>query len=108
MTAAIKTIPPLSMAITFRPGRTYTLMELVVLARRGLETRRLTHQQAADYLSKNFPMKRSDSRTFHRAQVGAALSNPERNPRMVMLLVEAFTDYKVHTPARYLLDRKEK
>ncbi len=108
MTAAIETTPPSSMAISFRPGRTYTLKELVELARRGLETRRLTHQQAADYLSEHFPMKRSDSRKYHRAQVGAALSNPERNPRMVMLLVEAFTDYTVHTPARYLLDRKEK
>ena len=94
------------MAATFRPGRTYALTELAELARRGIEAHGLTHQQVSEHLNEHGPEPRRGK--YHRAQIGAALSQPEKNPGMVMLLIETFTDYTVHTPARYLLDRKEK
>ena len=107
MTLAIAPSSYSFMAKTFRPGRTYTLDELAELARRGIENQGLTQQQAADHLNEHYPTARKGSAKFHRAQVGAAIANPERNPRMLLLLIEAFTDYTVRTPPRYLLDRKE-
>ena len=104
MPDAIDHTPVTPMGTVFRPGRTYTLIELAELARRNLEHRGLTQQQAADFLNEHATPQRGK---YHRVQVGAALSQPEKNPGMVMLLIEMFTDYAVRTPARYLLDRKE-
>lgn len=90
--------------IRFRSGSSYTLEELAELARRGLEDRGLTQQQAADYLNEHFTPERGQ---FHRPQISSALRQPETNPGMVLLLVRAFTDYVVIEPARYTIQRKK-
>lgn len=85
----------------FRAGSTYTLDELAELARRGIEGR--TQTEAAEYLNTHYP---SDRGQYTKQQISNALRNPVANPGMILLLVEAFTDYKTDQQARYLLERK--
>lgn len=91
------------MATTFRNGSSYTLTELVDLVRRGLKEKGMTQAEAAAYLNEHYEPTRGK---YHRSQVGAALSDPETNPGMVLLLVQAVTDYEVKEPPRYKLSRK--
>ena len=92
------------MSKTYRAGRAYTIEELAELARSAMETRGITQAQAAEVLTKQFEAKRG--KRFQQPQVSAALKDPEKNPGMVMLLVEAFTDYRVNETAKYTLEKK--
>ncbi len=86
----------------FRTGSTYTLGELAELARRGLEGR--TQTEAAAYLNAHHPSNRG---RFTKQQISNALRNPVGNPGLILLLVEAFTDYKMDQQPRYLLERRK-
>lgn len=91
-------------ATSFRNGSSYTLQELAELVRRGLKEKGLTQVEAAAYLNAHFEPIRGK---YHRPQVSAALTNPDTNPGMVLLMVEAFTDYEIKEAPRYKLSRKE-
>ena len=96
---------PDTVMIKYKPGRTYSVTELAELARRAMEQKNITQQQAAEELSRQFEAKRGSR--FQQPQVSAALGDPEKNPGMVMLLIEAFTDYRVNETTKYTLERKE-
>ena len=88
----------------YKTGRAYSIADLAELARSTMEQKNITQQQAAEELSRQFEAKRGSR--FQQPQVSAALSDPEKNPGMVMLLVEAFTDYRVSEAAKYTLEKK--
>ena len=92
------------MSTTYRTGHAYTIEELAELARSAMETKGVTQNQAAEELTKRFEAKRG--KRFQQPQVSAALKDPEKNPGMVMLLVEAFTDYRVNEKAKYTLEKQ--
>ena len=81
----------------------YALAELAELARRGLHARGLTQQQAADWLNEHVETTRGK---IYRAQVTRALQDPERNPALVLLIVNHFTDYDVEPVPKYEIRRK--
>ena len=89
--------------VQFRAGRFYTLEELSELARRDMTAKGITQVQAANMLNERFDPTRGQ---YHRTQISAALKHPERNPGMVLLLVETVTDYTTDQVPRYLLERK--
>ncbi len=98
------TLNPDMVDVQFRAGRFYSLEELAELARRSLETQGLTQTKAAAILNERYEGQRG---RFYQTQVSAALKDPTRNPAMVLLLVEAFTDYKTDQQPRYLLERRK-
>jgi len=89
--------------VTFRSGSTYTIAELAELARRGMQTRGLTQVKAAEYLNEHFDPPRG---RVAQPQISAALRAPEANPGLVLLMVQAFTDYDVDEMPRYFITRK--
>lgn len=91
---------------SFQTGETYTLDELASLARHGLDTFQggITQVEAADYLNKHHGGIRGQ---YSQAQISGALKNPGRNPAMIRLLVEAFTDYRLDEKPRFLLHQAD-
>ena len=89
----------------FRGGRSYTITELAKLARHGLKTYQggITQEEAAKELNERFTPQRGE---FRQSQVSMALKDPAKYPGMVMLLIEAFTDYRVNEQAKYTIERK--
>ena len=91
--------------VQYRAGRFYTLDELAELARRGLETYEggISQSRAAEILNEHHTGTRGK---FYQAQISNALATPARQPTLVLLLVETFTDYCPDEKPRYLLKRK--
>ena len=92
--------------LSFRSGGYYTLDELAELARRGLATFEggISQARAAEILNERYEGQRG---AYYQAQISGALSNPERYPSLVLLLVEAFSGYTLNEKPRYLLERKQ-
>ena len=82
----------------FRSGGMYTIKELGELARRSIQTQGLTHQQVADWLNVHVETPRGE--------VTRALRDPERNPTLVLLIVNHFTEYDVEPTPKYEIRRK--
>ena len=87
------------------PQRPMTLPELAKIAREAIEGEGLSQAAVADRLNDDYSDRAQRGR-FHRAQVSSALNDPGRNPGMVLLLVEAFTPWKVDDEPRYTLSKK--
>ena len=83
-----------------KPDTPYTLAELAAFAEAGLRASGLSQRAAAEYLNEHHP---TETGAYHQPQNSGALRDPERNPRMVTVLVEAFTNYTVHPEALYVL-----
>ena len=88
-----------------RSGSTYTLAELAPLAKKGLETYDggISHRRAVEILNERHPTGRG---RYHAPQISQALNDPDGNPGMVLLLIEAFTDYTTDRVPRYKVERK--
>ncbi len=87
----------------FRGGSRYTIEELAELARRGVEQSGLTQEEVAAELNQKQRGRRGKIR---RTQISMALNDPGRNPGMLLLLIETFTDYVATEEVRYVLERK--
>ena len=88
---------------TFRAGSRYTIEELAELARRGVEQSGLTQAEIAERLNRQQQGRRGEIR---RTQISMALNDPSRNLRMLLLLLETFTDYEAVEEVRYVLKKK--
>lgn len=88
---------------TPRVGKSYTLPELAEIARAALDAAGLSQAQAAELLNERFKPQRG---RFRQPQLSAAFREPTRNPGMVLMLLEAFTPYRVEPDARYVLARQ--
>jgi len=88
---------------SFRAGGRYTIEELAELARSGVEQSGLTQEEIARQLNQQQHGRRGKIR---RTQISMALNDPARNPRMLLLLLETFTDYEATEEMRYVLKRK--
>ena len=88
---------------SFRAGGRYTIEELAELARRGVEQSGLTQEEITAELNRRQLGRRGEIR---RTQISMALNDPARNPGMLLLLIETFTDYVAAEEVRYVLERK--
>ena len=88
---------------SFRAGGRYTIEELAELARRGVEQSGLTQEEIAAELNQKRRGRRGEIR---RTQISMALNDPARNPGMLLLLLETYTDYIATEEVRYVLERK--